>query len=141
MATKLSPRLAEIVDALPLRRGMRVLEIGCGSGAAARAVAAAIGTGYVLGIDRSERAIALALRASASEVSQRRLDFRRAAAEDFELQTGEEPFDIAFAVRVGALDGRHPHQEQRVLGRVRAALRKNGRIFLDGGNPLQEVTL
>jgi cyclopropane fatty-acyl-phospholipid synthase-like methyltransferase len=40
---ELSARLAEIVNALPLHPGIRVLEIGCGSGAAARAVAGRIG--------------------------------------------------------------------------------------------------
>lgn len=54
----LSHRLAEIVDALPLRPGMRVIEIGCGPGAAARAVADRIGpNGHVLAVDRSARAI------------------------------------------------------------------------------------
>jgi hypothetical protein len=38
--TPLSGRLQAIVDALPLQPDSRVLEIGCGSGAAARAVAA-----------------------------------------------------------------------------------------------------
>ena len=57
----LSARLKAIVDALPLKPGLRVLEIGCGPGAAAREVAARIGSGYVLGIDRSPRAIAQAV--------------------------------------------------------------------------------
>ena len=54
----LSPRLQMIVDALPLLPGMRVLEIGCGPGAAARAVAGRVE--FVLGIDRSAKAIRLA---------------------------------------------------------------------------------
>jgi SAM-dependent methyltransferase len=53
MSGGLSPRLAAIVQALPLRPGLRVLEIGCGPGAAARAILEHIGNGYVLGIDRS----------------------------------------------------------------------------------------
>ena len=61
MAQKISPRLAEIVEALPLRPGMRVLEIGCGSGVAARAVLERIGAGQVLAIDRSAKAIAQAM--------------------------------------------------------------------------------
>ena len=48
-----SARLLAIVDALPLRKGIRVLEIGCGPGAAAREIARRIGRGQVLGIDRS----------------------------------------------------------------------------------------
>ena len=57
MTSKLSPRLMEIVDALPLEPGMRVLEIGCGPGAMAREIAGRIGNGYVLAIDRSRLAV------------------------------------------------------------------------------------
>jgi len=56
----LSARLAAVVDALPLRPDMRVLEIGCGPGAAARAVAERFTTGHILAIDRSATAIAQA---------------------------------------------------------------------------------
>lgn len=53
----LSPRLAAIVDALPLRPGSRVIEIGCGE-VAARAVAERVGpTGHVLAVDKSAKAI------------------------------------------------------------------------------------
>jgi SAM-dependent methyltransferase len=132
----LSNRLREIVDALPLAPGQRVLEIGCGTGAAAREVAARVGTGFVLGIDRSPRAIA-----QATAFGGGRLSFRVVAVEDFELEPGEQPFDLAFAVRVGALDGRHPELEQRARRRIRDALTPDGRLFIDGGNPLREITL
>lgn len=50
----LSPRLSRIVEALPLDPGMRVIEIGCGPGAAVRAVADRVDpNGHVLAIDRS----------------------------------------------------------------------------------------
>jgi SAM-dependent methyltransferase len=135
----LSPRLAAIVDALPLQPGMRVLEIGCGPGAAARAVARRVGNGYVLGIDRSAKAIAQALAGSLAEIEAGHLGFRVAAIESFELAGDEEPYDIAFAVRVGALDGRHPDLEQLAMACISKALRKGGRLFLDGGSPLREV--
>lgn len=141
MTGKLSPRLAAIVDALPLYPGIRVLEIGCGPGAAARAVANRIGDGYVLAIDRSAKAIELAVAGSADEIASGRLGFRRVAIEDYELDASETPFDLAFAVRVGALDGRHPHLEELALRRVAAALNPDGRLFLDGGSPLKEVSI
>lgn len=69
MGLNLSPRLMVIVDALPLRHGIRVLEIGCGPGAAAREIARRIGRGHVLGIDRSAKAITLAKAASPTEIA------------------------------------------------------------------------
>lgn len=137
----LSPRLAAILDALPLRPGMRVLEIGCGPGAAAREVARRIGDGHVLAIDRSGKAVEQARAGSVDEIAAGRLSVRRAAVEDFQLQAGEAPFDIAFAIRVGALDGRHPEAEQQALRRIAAALIPGGRLFVDGGAPLREIPL
>jgi trans-aconitate methyltransferase len=39
------------VAALPLQPHFRILEIGCGPGAAARAVAARLTTGHILAVD------------------------------------------------------------------------------------------
>jgi SAM-dependent methyltransferase len=141
LTTDLSSRLAAIVDALPLKSGMRVLEIGCGPGAAAREIARRIEGGYVLGIDRSAKAIARALAGSHEEIASGRLGFRQASVEEFRLEPGEEPYDIALAVRVGALDGRHPGIEQAAMLQIASALRKRGRLFLDGGTPLREIRL
>ncbi|WP_055697647.1 class I SAM-dependent methyltransferase [Streptomyces silaceus] len=135
----LSPRLAAAVDALPLEPHLRVLEIGCGPGAAARAVAARLVTGHVLAIDRSATAVEQACRTCAAEIASGRLTVRQCAAEDFVPEPGEGPFDLVFAFRVGALDGRHPEAGRRVLARLAAALTPTGRVFVDGGDPLREL--
>lgn len=130
--TALSPRLAAMLAALPLAPGMRVLEIGCGPGALARAMAIRVAPGgTVVAIDRSHRAIAQA-RAVTPEVACGILDFRIVEAETFRLEPGEAPFDLITAVRVGALDGRHPEAGARAWPRLRAALAPGGRIFVDG---------
>lgn len=138
---KISRRLAEVVEALPLRTGMRVLEIGCGPGVAARAVLRHVGDGHVLAIDRSAKAIARANAGSADELASGQLVFRCIAVEDLILAKEERPYDLAFAIRVGALDGRHPGAGRIALSRLRQALTKNGRLFIDGGDPLREVAL
>lgn len=117
----LSARLAAVVDALPVRPDSRVLEIGCGPGAAARAVADRLDTGHILAIDRSARAIALAAAAGKQQITAGRMRVRQVAAEDFVLLDGDEPFDLVFAVRVGALDGRHPAARHHVMRRIAAA--------------------
>ncbi len=131
-APRLSPRLRAAVEALPLRPGLRVLEIGGAPGAAARAVAHRIAPGHVLVIDRSAKGVALTQRLAAEEVAAGLLSVRQTAVEDFELAAGEAPFDLAFAVRVGALDGRHPEVEVPALQRIAAALAPGGRLFVDG---------
>jgi len=141
MADRLSSRLAAIVNALPLEPGLRVLEIGCGPGAAARAVARRIGDGHILAIDRSARAIEQARAASRDEIAAGRMSVRQVAIEDFVPEPGDAPFDLAFAVRVGALDGRHPELEMRAHRSIARALVPNGRLFIDGGDPLREVLL
>lgn len=138
----LSPRLLAIVDALPLSPGLRVLEIGCGPGAAAREVARRLGVGgHVLGIDRSARAIAQAERSSVELIGSGRLSLRAVACEDLELLAGEAPYDLAFAVRVGALDGRHPELRERALDRIAKALVPGGQLLIDGGDPLRALPL
>lgn len=132
-----SKRIVEAIDALPLRPGLRVLEIGCGPGVAAREIVRRWPSVYVLGIDRSPKAIRQARMGAQVELAQGKLDFRQVAAEVLELAPEEERYDFAFALRVGALDGRHPEAGTIAIPRIHAALKPQGRIFIDGGNPLR----
>ncbi|MEV0283282.1 MULTISPECIES: methyltransferase domain-containing protein [unclassified Kribbella] len=150
MGEGLSGRLLAVVEALPLRVGMRVLEVGCGPGAAAREVARRVAGGaggsagsggFVLGVDRSGNAVRLAEAGSGELIAAGVLGFRQVAVEELELGPGEAGFDLVFAVRVGALDGRHPELEQEARRRIAAVLRPGGRFFVDGGDPLREVQL
>lgn len=137
----LSDRLAAMVDALPLRPGMRVLEIGGAPGTAAKAVARRIGHGHILVIDRSATGVARTEQNAAAEITAGVLSVRHVAAEDFALLPGEPPFDLAFAIRVGAFDGRHPRAGVRARRRIAAALTATGRLLIDGGDPLRNVDL
>jgi hypothetical protein len=66
---------------------------------------------------------------------------RITACEDLELEPTEQRYDLAFAVRVGALDGRHPDAGARAMDRIARALVPGGRLFVDGGDPLRELHL
>jgi hypothetical protein len=69
------------------------------------------------------------------------MSVRQAAVEDLGLQADEEPYNIVFAVRVGALDGRHPEAGERALERIARATTVGARLFIDGGDPLRELTI
>ncbi len=141
MALKISDRLSRIVEALPLKEGMRILEIGCGPGVAAKAIAGRFDKVYVLAIDRSEKAIRQAVKNAGEEIGKGKLAFRVARIEEFAQEESAGLFDLAFAVRVGALDGRHPEIEEASLRNIRRMLKPEGRLFIDGGDPLTEVRL
>src|SRR5262249_9084894 len=109
--------------------------------AVARAVAARLVSGHELAIDRSANAVSQAMANAAEEIAAGRMSVRHVAVEDYVLGPGELPFDIAFAIRVGVLDGRHPSVGERAIERIAAALTPEGRLFIDGGQPLQALSL
>jgi hypothetical protein len=57
------------------------------------------------------------------------------------LEADEGPYDIVFAVRVGALDGRCPQSGERALQRIAKATTPGARLFIDGGNPRRELPI
>ena len=121
MASKLSERLRLILEALPRDRACACWRLVVGRVHWRRAMAARIGDGHVLAIDRSARAIAQAVISSRVEIMAGRLSFREVAAEAFMLEDGEMPYDLAVAIRVGALDGdiRRPARRCGFASRLR----------------------
>ena len=138
----LSPRLQQALDALPLRPGLRVLEIGGAPGAAAREVAARVApNGHVLVLDRSEVGIQQTRQNCRAELANGTLSTLCAAVEAFELELSVERFDLAFACRVGALDGRHPKLYAAALDRIGRAVVPGGLLYVDTGSPLTAIDL
>lgn len=48
---------------------------------------------------------------------------------------------MAVAIRVGAVDGRHSEIQKQALKKIAKALKSNGKLCIDGGNPLKEISL
>ena len=69
------------------------------------------------------------------------MSVRCVAAEDLTLADDEEPYDLVFAIRVGALDGRHPAAGILALQRIAAVTTPDARLFVDGGDPLREIVI
>lgn len=117
-----------------------MLEIGCGTGVVAREIARRLHDVFILGLDRSANAIKQSEAGSRAEMSKGKIEFRKVAIEDFEY-VGGKLFDVAFAIRVGALDGRHPELEIKAFSNIAKALKPDGKLFIDGGHPLQEINI
>jgi hypothetical protein len=69
------------------------------------------------------------------------MSVRHVAVEHLALSDGEEPYEIIFAVRVGALDGRHPKAGELALRRIASVSTRDARLFIDGGDPLRELAI
>jgi SAM-dependent methyltransferase len=118
--------------ALAPAAGERVLDIGCGCGETALALAERVGgRGYVLGVDLSEPMLARAReRAAAAGVPQ--VEFVAADAQTAAL--GEARFDAAFS-RFGVMFFGAP---EAAFANVRKALAKGGRIAFVCWRPVAE---
>ncbi|MFE7631238.1 SAM-dependent methyltransferase [Kocuria sp. NPDC057446] len=86
------------VDQLGLRPGSRVLEFGCGGGAAAQLVLGRLPGGSMLAVDRSATAAASAAARNRAAVDAGVLTVRRVPLADLDVPAGS--FDVAFGVDV-----------------------------------------
>ncbi len=141
MAQLISQRLQEIIDALPLHENIRIVEIGCGTGIVAREIASRFERIYILGIDRSEKAIKQAVKNCYAAIAAGKASFLPAAIEKVRFDSAGGLFDLAFAIRVGALDGRHPDIELAALKNIARILQPGSKLYIDGGLPLKEIDI
>lgn len=111
-------------------RGKRVLDIGCGYGTTAAAVAAA-GAASVLGIDPSEKMIAKAV----SDNTFPNISYRVLAAED--LHTVTENFDVV----VSCLALHYMEDLGAVFANIRRALVDGGRLVFSMEHPVYTACL
>jgi ubiquinone/menaquinone biosynthesis C-methylase UbiE len=122
-----SARLSAAVDALDVRPGHAVLEIGCGHGVAVTALCERVGPGgLVVAVDRSPAMIAAARRRNAAHEADGRARFVLAELEALDL--GEVRFHRILALRVG-LFAREPERARRLAERW---LRPEGRLLAPG---------
>lgn len=122
----LEPRLARIVKDIPLKKGMKVLDIGCGRGEMVF-WAAKEGTEAV-GIDYSPSAIKLAKQAQKKKslAMRKKTQFIQMEAET--LKFPDETFDAVFLIEV--LEHLYPQQAEKVLSEIKRVLKDKGFLFV-----------
>jgi hypothetical protein len=78
---------------------------------------------------------------SSEQIAAGHVSARQVAIEDFTLASDDALFDLVFAIRVGALDGRHPQAGKATMKRIAAATNPHARLFINGGHPLRELPI
>lgn len=135
LAAPLALDTCRLADLAP---GNRVLDVGCGTGIASRAAAAAVGTGgAVVGIDLSAGMLAAAARRSASDIESGVLRFARMDAEELALE------DQSFDAVVSLCAVLHFPRIDRALAEMRRVLRPGGALVVSfgAGRPSTPVAL
>lgn len=121
---KVPERLSWTIDRLGIAGHETVLEIGGGRGIAAALVLSKLTTGRLVGLDRSETAIAAARTLNLVDERAGRLRLIHSAIEDFDA--GADRFDIVFAVNVNLfwIDA------NAALETIRGLIKPDGRLVL-----------
>jgi SAM-dependent methyltransferase len=114
---------ATLVEAGEVRSGDRCLDIGCGTGATTRALAARARNGSALGLDLSGPMLTIA-RAAAEREAVRNVTYVQGDAQVYPFDA--RSFDVAVS-RMGCMFFADP---ATALGNVRRALRPGGRLAL-----------
>lgn len=115
------------LEALDLRGGERILDVGCGLAQLARAMARVSGV-PVVGIERSDEQVDAARRRAEQDAESDLVDLRRGDAAELPLTDGEwDRFDLAHARFL--LE--HVRDPQAVVRGMVRAVRPGGRIVLE----------
>jgi SAM-dependent methyltransferase len=126
----------QVVDPQP---DERLLEVGCGPGAAAELVCGRLTSGHLLATDRSAVAVARTSDRNQAHVAEGRLTVQQAALHELSLPEGE--LDKAFCVNVNLFWVGRADAE---LALLRRALRSGGRLFIlygaDGPTGSDKIT-
>lgn len=123
MAEKIPERLRWTVDQLAIAPDDRVLEIGCGPGVAAALVCERLKTGKITAIDRSEKAIAAAVKRNQACINAGKAEFHVMSLEGMALDG--QRFGKVFAVNVNVF-WTHPGQG---LDAVRTLMEDKGIFY------------
>jgi ubiquinone/menaquinone biosynthesis C-methylase UbiE len=118
------------VEAMAVAPGDRVLEIGCGAGAATALVAERLRTGRVVAVDRSASAVRRALERNAAHIRAGTADVRHADVTAADLPDGA--FDKVFAVNVSLFWLATPPE---LLDRLRRFLAPDGSLYVFAERP------
>jgi SAM-dependent methyltransferase len=113
-----------VFDLLEVEGGGRFLDVGCGTGGTARALAKRMGgAGAVVGVDNSETMIGEARRRS--EGSRLPVEFH--VADAHQLPLADASFDGAYSLRVFEIIG----EPRRALSEMARVLRPGGRLVIN----------
>lgn len=121
--------MGDYLDAMEIDSAETVLDLGCGTGVAARAIARRPAfSGRVTGIDRSEHLVAAASRLAGEESIDGKVEFL--AGDSHSLELGDARFDAVVAHTLFS----HLDEPRAVLGEIVRVVKPDGKVGIFDGD-------